>query len=130
MIMTQRIYGERKIERLLGINSRAVEFMAAAAMGVLAVHWSLIIWFILPRLGSLDFLRLHYTAALGVDWIGAWWMIFVFPAFGLALFFVNALFAGMLAVRYRSFPPIMMAMTLFLESVAAVGGVMALLLNG
>lgn len=128
--MPQRTYGERKIERLLGINSRPVELMAATAMGVLAVHWLLVVWFTLPRLGSLRFLRLHYTAALGVDWIAVWWMIFVFPAFGLALFFVNAFLSGVLTPKYRSFAPVMMSITVFLEVVVAIGGIMALLLNG
>jgi len=128
--MTQRAYGERKIERLLGINSRAVEIMASVAMGVLAVHWLLVMWFTLFRLGSLQFLRLHYTASLGVDWIGAWWMIFIFPAFGLVLFFVNASFAGAMSKRYRLFSPVIMSLTVFLEVVTAIGGIAALLLNG
>jgi len=128
--MPPRAYGERKIERLLGINSRAVELMASVAMGILAAHWLLVMWFTLFRLGSLRFLRLHYSASLGVDWIGAWWMIFIFPAFGLALFFVNAYFAGALSKRYRLFSPVIMSLTIFLEVVTAIGGVAALLLNG
>ncbi len=128
--MRDRTYGERAVERVLGINSRSVEYMAAVAMGVLLVHWLLVVWFVLTRLGSLKFLRIHYTASLGVDWIDAWWKIFIFPAFGLAVFFVNALLAGLLTAKYRSFSPVMMSITVFMEVVAAIGGVTALLLNG
>lgn len=128
--MTTRVYGERKMERLLGINSRTVEVMAAVAVGVLVVHWMFVMGFVLSRIGSLRFLRLHYTAALGVDWVDAWWMIFMFPLFGLAAFFVNALLSGALSFKYRSSAIVIMSMTVFMEVLAAMGGVMALLLNG
>ncbi|MEA3249209.1 MAG: hypothetical protein U9Q03_02530 [Patescibacteria group bacterium] len=125
-----RSYGDRLTDRVFGIHDRTMEIMAGVAMAVLIVHWMLVMWFIVSRLGSLDFLRLHYTAALGVDWIAVWWMVLIFPGFGLLLFFVNAAFAGLLSKQYRLFSPVIMSITVFLEVVVAIGGIMALLLNG
>jgi hypothetical protein len=128
--MKTRTYGERRFDRLFGIYNRPVEILAAVAVGMLAVHWMLVMWFVMSRLGTLRFLRLHYTATLGVDWIDSWWMIFAFPVFGLVVFVVNGLFSGALSAKFRSSALVLMSVTIFLEAVAAVGGVMAMLLNG
>jgi len=128
--MPMRSYGKGTLERFFGIYSRKAELMAAAAISVLLVHWLLVLWFIMARLGSLDFLRLHYTAALGVDWIDSWWKIFAFPGFGLAVFVVNGLSAGVLSKSHRQFGLLLMGVTIFLEVLFAMGGVMAILLNG
>ena len=87
-------------------------------------------FFVVPRLGTLEFLRLHYTARLGVDWIGQWWMIFSFPIFGLAVFFVNLYFADVLTRQHRSLGFVAHTSTLFTEAALAFGGIAVILLNG
>ena len=128
--MPARSYGRGTLEQLFGIYSRKAEILATTAMSVLLVHWLLVLWFTVARLGSLGFLRLHYTAALGVDWIDSWWKIFMFPGFGLAVFLVNGLLAGALSKSHRQFGPLLMGVTIFLQVIFAMGGVMAILLNG
>jgi len=128
--MPVRKYGHGTLEKLFGIYSRKIEVLAVLAMAVLLVHWLLLLWFVLSRIGELDFLRLHYTAALGVDWIDAWWKIFVFPGFGLAVFLVNGLLAGALSRSHKMFGSVLYAITIFLQLIFLVGGVMAMLLNG
>lgn len=127
--MTTRAYGSRKLDRLFGIGGRTAEIMFAAAMAVLILHWLLVFSFVVSRLGSLGFLKLHYTAALGVDWIAGWWNVFLYPGFGLVVLLVNALLSGRL---YRSQPVLgltVLGSTVFLQVVCAVGGGMSLLLN-
>ncbi|OIO51337.1 hypothetical protein COY93_04135 [Candidatus Uhrbacteria bacterium CG_4_10_14_0_8_um_filter_58_22] len=130
MIWRSRGYGEGRLERLFGLYSRKAELAAVLSLVILLAHWSFLLWFSVSRLGTLKFLRLHYTAALGVDWIDSWWKIFVFPGFGLATFLVNAVLSGRLARSHRLFGLVIMWTTVFLEMVFAVGGVMAVLLNG
>ncbi|HTK04366.1 MAG TPA: hypothetical protein VL500_02185 [Candidatus Eisenbacteria bacterium] len=109
---------------------RTMRIAAAGAFMVLMVHWAFIVAFVVPRLGALRFLRLHYSAAQGIDWIDDWHAIFTFPALGLAAFFCNVAFAVVLAKRDRLLGRMMMFATVIVELLLAVGGVIAVLLNG
>lgn len=109
---------------------RTTRAIAVGAFSLLAVHWLLLLSFVVPRLGRLDFLRLHYTASHGIDWVGDWRQIFVFPAIGLGAFFCNLWFAGALGRRERTLSRMLMAATLLIEAALAAGGVAAILLNG
>lgn len=100
------------------------------SLGVLVAHWIVVFAFVVPRLGTLEFLRLHYTATIGVDWIGAWWMIFSFPVFGLFVYFVNIYFANLLTKQHRSLAIVVHASTALTEMALAFGGIAAVLLNG
>jgi sugar phosphate permease len=128
--MLTRAYGNRPVERLLGIYNRQIELLAGLAMFILFIHWSLILWFVVSRLGTLEFLRLHYTATLGVDWVAVWWKIFIFPGAGLTVFIINGLLAGILAKNNRSLGFLLFSATIMLQIFFLISGVMALLLNG
>jgi len=104
--------------------------LAAAAFAPLMVQWAFIVAFIWPRLGTLDYLRLHYTAASGVDWIDDWRMVFVFPVFGLAAWVVDLVLASRLAVTSHAMARLVLATLVFIEILLAVGGILAVLLNG
>jgi hypothetical protein len=117
------------LARLIAIEDRPGRALAAAAFGVLAVHWAFILSFVVPRLGTLGFLRLHYSASLGVDWVGEWWKIFSFPAFGLAVFFANVALASTLGRANRMQAALVLGGTLVVEAFLAVAGVIATLLN-
>lgn len=109
---------------------RAMRLTAAAAFAVLLVHWAFIVAFVVPRLGELRFLRLHYSASQGIDWIDDWRAIFTFPAVGLGAFVCNVAFAVALARRERELGRLLLGATVIVEAVLAVGGVIAVLLNG
>lgn len=109
---------------------RLMRAALAASFGVLLAHWVLIIAFLMPRLGTLGFLRLHYTASQGIDWVDDWRAIFVFPAFGLAALACNFAFAAALARTRRQIGRMVLVGTLFVEIIIAAGGVIAVLLNG
>lgn len=109
---------------------RAMRVSAALAFAVLAAHWALVMAFVVPRIGTLRFLRLHYTASQGVDWVGEWYAIFTFPAIGLLAFFGNLAFATTLAKGNRQMGRMVLVATVLIELVLAAGGVIAVLLNG
>ena len=111
-------------------RSRSATTLLTASFGILVGHWASVLFFVVPRLGTLQFLRLHYTARLGVDWIGQWWMILSFPLFGLAVFFVNLYFADVLSRQSRSLGLVAHTSTLLTEAALAFGGIAAVLLNG
>lgn len=111
-------------------RSRTSTALLAFSLSVLVTHWVVVFAFVVPRLGTLEFLRLHYTALLGVDWIGVWWMIFSFPVFGLLVFFVNLYFANVLSKQHRSLSVVAHASTALTEIALAFGGIAAVLLNG
>ncbi len=108
-------------------------FMRAAtvaAFAPLAIQWAAILAFVVPRLGTLHFLRLHYTAAQGIDWVDVWYAIFLFPIIGLAVFAVNLALALWLGKRNRLLGRVVISATVFIEGILAVSGIIAVLLNG
>lgn len=111
-------------------RSRTSTALLTFSLGVLVAHWLAVFAFVIPRLGTLEFLRLHYTAAIGVDWIGSWWMIFSFPVFGLLVFFVNLYLENVLTRQHRSLAIVAHVSTALTETTLAFGGIAAVLLNG
>ena len=124
MIATGQTWRDR-----FGIHDRISFACAAAGAAVLALHWASIIIFLFPRIGSLRFLRLHYTAEWGVDWVGAWWHVFTFPVLGCAVFFVNGALSGMLSKRRRLYASAVHVVTFAIQLSVAGAGVTAILLN-
>jgi hypothetical protein len=86
--------------------------------------------FVLPRWGQLRFLRLHYTVALGIDWVADWRWLFAFPAVALAILPLNGWLAGRLAARQRRLGLMMLAATGLIEAFVLAGAALAVSLNG
>ncbi len=121
----------RHLRALFGKRrSRTSTALLVFSLSVLIAHWVVVFAFVIPRLGTLDFLRLHYTATIGVDWIGSWWLIFSFPVFGFFVYFANLYFANLLTKQHRALAIVVHASTALTESALAFGGIAAVLLNG
>lgn len=114
---------------MLGIRDRAGMGLALAALVVLLGHWITVLWFVMPRLGTLDFLRLHYTAGLGIDWIDAWWYLFAYPAAGFLVLIANVLLASLLGKRHPALGLLVLSATLVVQVFLATGGIIAVFLN-
>lgn len=61
---------------------------------ILALLLNFFTWYIVaikawPLKNIVPFFSLHYTVYTGVDWIGAWYIIFIYPLFGLVMLAVN-----------------------------------------
>ena len=109
---------------------RFAKVCSVLAVLPIVLLWGLTVAFVLPRGGQLDFLRLHYIAGRGVDWVGDWRMLFVFPVLGTVIWVVNRLLAARLARTSHELARLVMAVTVVIEACIATGGTLAVLLNG
>lgn len=118
------------LEKFFGIRSRTGWLFMVLAAVALAANWLAVVIFLASRPAGLpDFLRLHYTAALGVDWVAEWWKIFIYPGVGLAVFFINGFFSGILAKRHRMLGLLILGTTAVMEVLLTVAGFLAVMLN-
>lgn len=107
-----------------------MKWAVATSLLALIAHWGIVAAFVLPRLGSLGFLRLHYTASQGIDWIDVWYVILLFPTVATLTLVVNAVVAARFALRNKSLARIVLVITAMIELLMTVGGVLVVLLNG
>lgn len=108
---------------------RALRPWFIAALAVCLAHWAGLLAFLTTRLGDLDFLRLHYTAEFGIDWLGAWYLIFTYPAAGLAILVINAWMTLRLQATYRGLASVVAVATLAMQVAIAAAGTIAVILN-
>ncbi len=118
-----------RLDTLIGANDPAGKILAGYCLAALLANLGTILAFVLPRLGKLSFLRLHYTVEMGVDWAAEWWKLFVFPVVGTVFFFINGLFSGILARKHRMLGLMTLGATAVIETLLAGSGVIAVLLN-
>lgn len=119
----------RRVSGIVPLQSVAGQAAAGFALAILAVHWALIVRFLVARAGSLSFLRLHYSVAFGVDWVDQWWLLFLFPLLGLATFAINLWLSVQLARSRPALGTMLLVATALLEALFAAGGSFAILLN-
>lgn len=117
------------VRQALSIESRASRVSFRLSLAILALHWLLVLRFVAVRADSLDFLRLHYGVAFGIDWYDRWWFVFTFPLLGLFFLAVNVWLAIWLARLRPSFSAYVHGTTVLLQTALAAAGVIALLLN-
>jgi hypothetical protein len=121
---------KEKIARFFGVQDRAAAALVWASFLVCLANIIMIAAFIIPRWGDLGFLRLHYTVALGVDWVDDWRYVFVFPALAAFIFVLNGWLAGRLSAQHRRLGIMLLGLTVIIEIFIAVGGAIAISLNG
>jgi hypothetical protein len=117
------------LAKFFGVTSRMGWFLVFLAAAALLINWLIVIVFLVTRPGELGFLRLHYTAALGVDWVAEWWKFFIYPGAGLAAFFINGFFSGILTKKHRLFGSLLLGATAVIELFLTIGAIMVALLN-
>lgn len=117
------------LRQFFGITGPAATALFAIAAVALFLNAAVISFFLLPRQSELKFLRLHYLADLGVDWIDVWWKILIFPIIGAVFFFINGYFSGTLAARRREFGALVLGATAVVEILLLVGSLIAVMLN-
>ena len=60
-----------------------ISFIVAAFFN--AAQWYIVINKALPLKEIVPFFSLHYTVYSGVDWVGRWYIIFIYPLLGLII---------------------------------------------
>ena len=105
--------------------------MIAAALACVPVLSTIavIALFLWPRTGHLDFLRLHYTVAYGIDWEAEWWNIFLYPVLGCLVLGINLWLATILAKRERLLAFGVLFVTVLIECALTGGAFLTVLLN-
>jgi hypothetical protein len=121
---------KEKMAKFLGIQDRLGAVLFWASCLTCLVNLGLTVNFLLPRWRQLRFLRLHYTAALGIDWVADWRYIFIFPGLAIAVVFINGWLAGRLAGKHRRLGLMALAATVAVQVFFAFGAVIAVSLNG
>ncbi len=101
---------------------------AVAAFGNLA-QWYLATSAGLRLARTLPFLSLHYTVYSGVDWIGPWFYIFLYPLIGTLLGAVNFWLASRVYSRERLLSYILGATAFIGEALLAVFIIFLLSIN-
>ncbi|MEK9152476.1 MAG: hypothetical protein AAB692_03860 [Patescibacteria group bacterium] len=113
----------------LSPRHRIGKAMLVGTIVALLAQWLTIVFFLVPRYGSLTFLRLHYNQDFGVDWVAEWWKLFVYPGLGAAAVLVNVPAAAAIGRTQATMGHAMLFLTLVVESALAAGGIMAVMLN-
>lgn len=118
------------ISRWLKSLDRPMKWAFSVSLLALMAHWGIVAAFVIPRLGNLGFLRLHYTARQGIDWVDIWYVILVFPTVATLTLIINAIIAARFAIRNKSLGRLLLVITALIEILMTVGGVLVVLLNG
>jgi hypothetical protein len=104
-------------------------WLLVASAVVLFLHVAMVVVFVVQRWNTLDFLRLHYTVDLGVDWIDRWWRIFLFPGLAFFTLLVNSALVVLLKQKHVAYARMMSVATLMLELILFASAIFALPLN-
>ncbi len=122
-----RLFRDALVELL---RTSALCRRTALASGILLLLTiALPVWRILPLAGEKPFIPLHYNVYMGVDAFGPWYDIFILPALGTALFFVNLAFQAAFFERERVLSVFFAVATLVTELILFVAMVLIVLLN-
>lgn len=101
--------------------------LANAFSAVLIVGSGGMIFFTLPPRAEPVFL--HYTIYYGIDLIGSWWLLFLMPGSGLAIFILNLVLAAVFWTRNRVLSYFLIFSTTAIEVILAFGILLILLQN-
>ncbi|MBN1585087.1 hypothetical protein JW899_01835 [Candidatus Uhrbacteria bacterium] len=107
----------------LSVSLTGLSFLLCLANAVL------VFVFLVSRWGHLGFLRLHYTAALGIDWVDGWRWMLVFPGLAVLFFSANGYLSGYLARRHHRLGLMMSGLTVLVLAAVLAGGALAVSLN-
>jgi hypothetical protein len=118
--------GVRQAMAIEGVWSRSAVGTSAV---LLLAHWAVILRFVTVRSGDLNFLRLHYGVAFGIDWYDRWWFIFTFPVLGSVILALNGWMAFLLVRLRPAFATMIHVATTFIQLALVAAGSIAVLLN-
>lgn len=99
------------------------------SVGFVAVSVALLLWRLFPEIYGKQVIPLHYNIHYGVDWTGAWWQIFVYPATGAALCLVNTGVALFLVKREPMLARVVLVSTVLLTGFLFLSTIFVVLMN-
>lgn len=87
------------------------------------------IWRLFPDIQNQPAVPLHYNIHFGVDSLGPWWRIFVYPAFGLAVLILNTILAMTIFKKDRVLRNLLLITSIAANIVIAIAMVFVVLVN-
>jgi len=90
---------------------------------------NLLIWLmiILRMPVTSSWIPLHYNAHLGIDWIGPWILIFIYPGIGLLAIIVNTILIYYLSRQEPVFLPLLSFISLLVQLIILTGIIVLLI---
>jgi hypothetical protein len=110
-------------------RDRLIRYATLLAIILHLSQWVLIFVKLMPMVGSIDYLSLHYNIYFGVDLIGSWKRVFVFPAAGLIFLVLNAFIAAGLYKKEKFLSYILFLCSPLINAGILVALVLIILLN-
>ena len=116
-----------RVAALLSVQYFRLCVWLSVAFVVLSVVFPL--WRLFPGLYGEEIIPLHYNIHYGVDWTGAWWQIFVYPAAGAFLCVLNTAIALFLVKREPMLARVVLISTVILTAFLLCSTVFVVLMN-
>lgn len=85
----------------LALQDTIIKIIFGAALFFNLVAWYICVHTGLPLAKSLQFFSLHYTVYSGVDWVGPWFYLFLYPILSSAIIVINFWLASLVYSRDR-----------------------------
>ena len=114
---------------VLARQSRTFQVTCLISFLLLLFLWVLPLWRIVPLAAQKPFLPLHYNVLMGIDRFGPWYHVFIFPALGTLLFFLNTIFEALFYQKARVLSSFFAYGTLITEGLLLASLIFMMLLN-
>lgn len=87
------------------------------------------IWRLFPDIQEQPAIPLHYNIHFGVDSLGPWWKMFLYPAFGALVLIVNTILAMTIFEKDRVLRNLLLMTSIAVNVVIAIAMVFVVLVN-
>ncbi len=124
-----KIAVERKGRVASLLSVRYFRLCVGLSAGFIVLSVALLLWRLFPEIYGKEVIPLHYNIHYGVDWTGAWWQIFGYPAAGALLCVVNTVVLLMLVKREPMLARVVLVSTVVLTGFLFLSTVFVVLMN-
>ena len=116
----------RFIRKNLFFSNRVIWFNLAVSVILNLAMWIGLYFQIAPRVEPV---ALRYTIYFGIDLIGPWWQVFLFPAMGLAIIIINLLLAYFVFLKVKILSYILILTASLAQGLLVIISALVILLN-
>lgn len=110
-------------------RDRLIRYATLLAIIIHLSQWILIFVKLMPMVSGIDYLSLHYNIYFGVDLIGSWKRVFVFPSVGLVFLVINTFLVAWFYKKEKFLSYILGLCTPLINAGILVALVLIILLN-
>ena len=110
-------------------NSKFYRRMTFASVVLAVLTLILPIWRLIPNLGDVSYIPLHYNIYYGIDRFGPWYYIFILPALGFLFLLINIIFESIFVKREFILSLFFAVTTIVVEATLLGSMILIVLLN-